>query len=79
MLSPTTTIYASGMVCRTPEHSLFIIMENGRLEDFRWHYNTYKAAILTAVLARTLIFWRGMKPVRSARETTPIGQTECGS
>lgn len=34
---------------------------------------------LTALLARTLIFGRGMKPVRSARATTPIGQTECGS
>lgn len=36
-------------------------------------------AILTAVLARTFILGRGIKPVRSASATTPIGQTEWGS
>lgn len=38
-----------------------------------------KVASLTALLARTLIFGRGRKPVRSASATTPIGRTECGS
>lgn len=34
---------------------------------------------LTALLARTLIFGKGMKPVKLAKATTPIGKTECGS
>lgn len=34
---------------------------------------------LTALLARTLTFGRGMNPVWSARAHMAIGSTECGS
>lgn len=48
-------------------------------EDDSINSKTMKDSILTAVLARTLILGRGIKPERSASITTPIGKTECGS
>lgn len=73
------SIYASGMVCKTPAQIFQVINAIHELH-YPWQkLQKYLSYCLTAVLARTLIFWRGMKPVRSASATTPIGQTECGS
>lgn len=59
-------------------------MYYGRMRFKSWcakcvGYDSLGVKGLTALLARTFIFGRGMKPVRSASATTPIGKTECGS
>lgn len=69
------SIYASKKECRISSHQkevrLMIREKNRRSENLGLRH-----VGLTTVLAKTLIFEKGRKTVRSARETTPIGNTE---
>lgn len=82
---PAMSKYALETVCRTPAHLFFLTKVNIQaLIRIKSIKNVIRLVVvevtsLTAVLARTLSFGRGIKPVRSASATTPIGNTECGS
>lgn len=45
----------------------------------RQNYNKFYKREHTALLARALIFAKGINPLKFARATIPIGRTECGS
>lgn len=74
--------FALGAVCKTPKHFYLKSVKETNSREVRkstWIIDDFMEEKLTALLARTLILGRGMKPVKLARATTPIGKIECGS